>query len=527
MNIPCRMILACNSQMEEDTTKSMFKNAMKENWEEVVRVCKDNPRAQEAKITRSGDTALHVAIYGRREATARKLVDLIANQDLERILAIKNDRGNIALHLAATLGMVEICLCMARKVPELITSRNNDGETPLFLAVYHGRKETFMTLHSKCPNGDDISLCRRADGNTILHCAIMGEYFDLAFIIIHKYPTLINSHNEKGQSALHLMASHPSLFRSGRPLGTFDSIIYDCTPTDPFEEETLFNSTYLLDSDRERECPLPQNYTACWDFITFLWKLTAIFFARYKRESKNAKSLIECNKSVHVYGRDVEQPDHDSHHPDPQPSGVGGREGHIFIEHVERGERVGGSEGLVSIERVGIQNGTTPSRPSSKPVQVLPPNYDTCVYMLKLAIKVFLVLLGLGYRRINKIKDKKQKHTRASQIMEELVSGASIWEYDNNGRKPQPDTQVTKLKIDEEPPHTSQSLTPKENNDSQGGPKNAAKKEEEGGNAKEANIAQYLQVFSLCKQGSLSIIQNVAILVHPYKISNIENFDNF
>ncbi|XP_058084571.1 uncharacterized protein LOC131232356 [Magnolia sinica] len=326
--------------MEEDTIKYMFKNAMNENWEEVVRVCKDNPRAQEAKITRSGDTALHVAIYSGREATAIELVNLIAHKDLERILGMKNDQGNIALHLAATVEMAEMCVCMARKVPTLVKSRNNNGETPLFLAVLHGKKKTFISLHSKCPNGDDISLCRRTDGNTILHCAIMGEYFDLALSIIYKHPSLINSHNEKGQSALHLMASHPSFFRSGSPLGIFDFIIYHCTLIDPFEEETLFNDTHSLDSDRDSKCRLPENYITCWDFINLLWKLVAIFVAKCRRESKSAKSDgTEAKKSVHGIGRDVEQPGHDNHgdfHLDPQPSGknvymVHHIEGIIFI----------------------------------------------------------------------------------------------------------------------------------------------------------------------------------------------------
>ncbi|XP_058086692.1 ankyrin repeat-containing protein ITN1-like [Magnolia sinica] len=94
-------------------------------------------------------------------------------------------------------------------------------------------------------------------------------------------------------------------------------------------------------------------------------------------------------------------------------------------------------------------------------------------------MKMLLVLLGLGYWRINDIIEKKQKHTWAFQVMEELVSHASNWEYGNDGRNPLLTAQeeatpiIPHIKPDEDPSHTSQSPSPT--------PENASMKEKDGG----------------------------------------------
>ncbi|KAI4301209.1 hypothetical protein L6164_034510 [Bauhinia variegata] len=53
----------------------------------------------------------------------------------------------------------------------LVHGRNNEGETPLFLADLYGQKETFVYLDSVASN-KDTTLWRRDGGESILHCTI-------------------------------------------------------------------------------------------------------------------------------------------------------------------------------------------------------------------------------------------------------------------------------------------------------------------------------------------------------------------
>ena len=185
-----------NKQIEPQKfdVDELFQFAMKKKWREVLRICKSHPSdACKAKLTKSEETALHIAVssyhVGEKEANAlaaiiRQLVELLPVGQAVEILKAENDKGDTALHLAAALGSVTICDCIARNrnqiYRELIMIRNRKGETPMFLAAHHGHMEAFQLLH-ELYNGNasepDYSLGRRNDGDTILHSAISGEYF--------------------------------------------------------------------------------------------------------------------------------------------------------------------------------------------------------------------------------------------------------------------------------------------------------------------------------------------------------------
>ena len=71
-----------------------------------------------------------------------------------------------------------MCNCIAQKHKDLVGARNDVSETPLFLAALHGKKEAFLSLHNILQeNGKGLEYCRNKNGETILHCAIAGEYF--------------------------------------------------------------------------------------------------------------------------------------------------------------------------------------------------------------------------------------------------------------------------------------------------------------------------------------------------------------
>ncbi|KAK9942838.1 hypothetical protein M0R45_008486 [Rubus argutus] len=61
----------------ESIQKDLFKFAMKNKWKEVVEVYRENNLAHKAKITRLGDTALHLAVFDGQEKHVEELVQLV------------------------------------------------------------------------------------------------------------------------------------------------------------------------------------------------------------------------------------------------------------------------------------------------------------------------------------------------------------------------------------------------------------------------------------------------------------------
>ena len=177
-------------QDDELTIINLQNNIMRGKWEKVVEMYeKHKIIAISARINMSGDTALHVAVSIAPEDTVRKLVSVIAKVS-EFGLWTKNNEGNTPLHVAASTGRLKICILLAAKlgdsleVKDLVVQeifRNNAGESPLFLAAFHGHKLNFLCLESlfRCPDlkGQSNPFYRRKDGDTILHCAISWEYF--------------------------------------------------------------------------------------------------------------------------------------------------------------------------------------------------------------------------------------------------------------------------------------------------------------------------------------------------------------
>lgn len=160
---------------EEELIDKLFKAVMKNKWDEVVAIYKNDSRAHEAKlITRSEDTALHIAVSNGQTTKTAELVETI---DKNVLMRMQNAKGNTPLHLAARLGNLEICAEMVSKNREVIAVRNEEGETPIFLAACHGQDDVFFCLTQNIFVKIKEEYLRRNNGDTILHVAISGEYF--------------------------------------------------------------------------------------------------------------------------------------------------------------------------------------------------------------------------------------------------------------------------------------------------------------------------------------------------------------
>ena len=111
---------------------------------------------------------------------------------LESAVWIKNNEGKTPLHVAASANRISICILLITSFDscQSLGVHNNVGESPLFLAAFHGHRELFLCLYLFFLLGNsntdlesiDPSYSRN-DGETILHCAIRWEYFGEHFFL--------------------------------------------------------------------------------------------------------------------------------------------------------------------------------------------------------------------------------------------------------------------------------------------------------------------------------------------------------
>ncbi|WMV56729.1 hypothetical protein MTR67_050114 [Solanum verrucosum] len=406
----------------------IFQAAMENKWTKVKHLYINNKFVHESKLTRSEDTALHLAITSYHPDRDNSLQhphltcikEMIADISKENRLCIlkqKNDKGNTPLHLAAELGSVPIIECMVNSADrDLIWETNSKGETPLFVAAYRGKLQAFLYLHNCCLNekGEGpIELCRREDGDNILHAAISGEYFDLAFQIIHYYGQLVNRYNVEGTSPLHFLSRMPQVFKSGNHFRFIDSLIYYCTNIEELELMT-YEAEEKEDSYSKLEWNLPENYQTMVEFLELLWNGT----------------LKTLNYLKRTYCGNQEDPSKDT------TKGTDVNQG-----KKSKGATTENQENKSKGHQSYHQN--DPENPSiqaerNRNHKLFPANYTIFIEFLKCIMKIVLIVLGIGLQRTKKLEERKRQHTWGVQIMKLMIEKEERYKfYESTGEKPE------------------------------------------------------------------------------------------
>ncbi|XP_047258259.1 uncharacterized protein LOC124885362, partial [Capsicum annuum] len=408
----------------------IFNAAMENKWTKVKKLYMENEPLRTTKLTRSEDTALHLAIssyHPDRDTYLHHphllcIKDMITNipkKNREHILKQKNEKGNTPLHLAAELGSVPIIECLVNsEEPELIWETNSKGETPLFITAYRGKQDAFLYLHKCCQNENEegpIELCRRKDGDNILHAAISGEYFELAFQIIHYYKPLVNRYNTQGMSPLHILSRMPQVFRSGNHFRFVDSIIYYCTTVKELEKET-YKAERKIDLYQKNNWNLPENYESLVEFLEIQRRGTKKFIDYFKESYSGSK----CKDLTGVTNVNQETKPHDQGH---------------------QSDRQKDPENPPIQDATGVTN---ENQDKKSPVEgkgngrLFPANYAIFIEFLKCLMKIVLLVLGIGLQRIKKVREKKSKHKSGVKIMKLMIEKEERYKfYKNTGEKPE------------------------------------------------------------------------------------------
>ncbi|CAJ1971122.1 unnamed protein product [Sphenostylis stenocarpa] len=223
-----------SSNSSDQVSDYLAEYTLEGKWYKVVDMYKESPACHTAMINDAVGTALHVAVDLDEEGVVQDLLDAIISHSTEvkiKALEMGNDRGDTPLHVAASRGFAKICrwiIGMEKERMYLVSKKNKHGETPLFEAAINWKKQVFAYLSEVLDHSAPLQDLVRHNGDTILHCAISREYFDLAVIIVHYYDFIITHKNKEGLTPLTLLATKPSAFRSATKLSLWTQILYQC-----------------------------------------------------------------------------------------------------------------------------------------------------------------------------------------------------------------------------------------------------------------------------------------------------------
>ncbi|XP_031282081.1 uncharacterized protein LOC116140611 [Pistacia vera] len=183
-----------------------YRATLKGDWDRFQGIDMKHEINITAKLSKEGDTALHIAAAARRTGFVKKLLEHMNKDDL----SIKNNAGNTAFFLAVSSGEVDIVKALKEKNEDLVKNREKDmmeknedvlknrGDNyilPLLQAAVMGNKEMVEYFYEA--TGDEL-----LDDN---------DRFKLVVDLIphglyERHPQTAHIHGEHGETVLHHLA---------------------------------------------------------------------------------------------------------------------------------------------------------------------------------------------------------------------------------------------------------------------------------------------------------------------------------
>ncbi|KAI3845122.1 hypothetical protein MKX03_019789, partial [Papaver bracteatum] len=169
------------------------------------------------------------AVYWNIEMTFIEEIVELMTVDMLEYKTSSSCGGDNAVHIASFRGYTEAVLAMVGKNSKLAQIRNDDGYTPLEIALLYvtpGQKTIVEYLYSVTKDVEP-SPFSGSDGAKLLCYAIDADFYDLALSLVKRFPQLITeksvSHKMCG---LELLVRKPLAFRSGTKLTWWQKRVY-------------------------------------------------------------------------------------------------------------------------------------------------------------------------------------------------------------------------------------------------------------------------------------------------------------
>ncbi|CAK9136610.1 unnamed protein product, partial [Ilex paraguariensis] len=178
-----------------------------------------DPDAIKATITGASETALAVAVRSpTRNHFVKKLVDKMSENDL----AMVNDYGSTALHIAASSGNTEAAKLLVEKNTCLLYLQNKYKNLPLHVAAARGKRDMVVYLMKVTREDDDAKPFEGESGVRLVQKLIDGGLYDIALNLVKRHSKLAFGN----PSPLEAIAQKQSAFPSGARLNYWQCLLY-------------------------------------------------------------------------------------------------------------------------------------------------------------------------------------------------------------------------------------------------------------------------------------------------------------
>ncbi|KAL7611912.1 hypothetical protein Lser_V15G06045 [Lactuca serriola] len=177
-------------QERAEDQKQLYKATLGGEWTGVEIVLREREVTVLNKITNNGNTALHVAVgTSKKPWFLQQLLDVIPENT--QLLDVRNSDGSTLLHVAAIVGNTEAVDILVQGNPDLLLAKDNEGHTPLAIALSNMHTETSKQL-LKYINTDieKDALFSGTSGDEHLVNVISSKDFGFAKDLMQHYKTL-------------------------------------------------------------------------------------------------------------------------------------------------------------------------------------------------------------------------------------------------------------------------------------------------------------------------------------------------
>ncbi|KAJ8759792.1 hypothetical protein K2173_009893 [Erythroxylum novogranatense] len=164
----------------------LYLAALQGKWDIAERIYENNGKEIiDHKITKRGETALHIAVSAGQTDFVGKLIQGMSKEAIRA----PNKLGNTAFCYAATSGKVELAHDMLKKDKDLATIRGSKEMLPIYMAALLGHKKMVSYLYDK--TSDEI--LTDDDRIDLLVTLIDNDIYDVALRMVEKHKDFLST----------------------------------------------------------------------------------------------------------------------------------------------------------------------------------------------------------------------------------------------------------------------------------------------------------------------------------------------